>query len=95
MGSGFRQASSMALFKSLDLEVIRLVMPAGHRLPPHRLAGELTLQCLEGRLDVVHDGQTTSLEPGQLLYLTHGTLHALLARQDASALLTIALRPQA
>lgn len=82
----------MALFKSVDLEVIRLVLRAGEAMPPHQVAGEITLQCLEGCLDVSHDGRTTALEAGQLLYLSGGVCHGLQARRDASALLTIALR---
>ena len=43
-------ARSHALFKSNDLEVMRIVLRAGQELPPHTVSGEITLQCLEGRI---------------------------------------------
>lgn len=43
LGPEFAGARSHALFKSEDLELIRLVMPAGESMPPHAVAGEITL----------------------------------------------------
>ena len=40
----------LALFKTEELEVIRLVLAAGKSLPPHKVPGEITIQCLEGRI---------------------------------------------
>ena len=37
-----------ALFKSNHLEVSRTVLFAGKDVPPHQVAGEMTVQCLEG-----------------------------------------------
>lgn len=84
-----------ALFKSTDLEVIRLVLPAGKAVPPHAVAGDITVQCLGGRLDVTVDGRHHPLHPGQLLYLPGGVRHGVEALDDACALVTIALRPAA
>jgi quercetin dioxygenase-like cupin family protein len=39
-----------ALFKSRHLEVSRTVLRAGKDVPPHDVAGEMTVQCLEGRV---------------------------------------------
>ena len=47
-GARIDGAQSIALFKSTQLEVMRLVLPAGHRMPPHHVPGEITIQCLEG-----------------------------------------------
>ena len=49
LGGALADARSHALFKSTDLEVIRLVLRAGEGMPPHAVAGEITLQCIEGR----------------------------------------------
>ena len=38
------------LVKTDRLEVIRLAVPAGKELPHHQVAGEITVQCLEGRV---------------------------------------------
>ena len=50
LGPALAGARSHALFKSNDLEVIRLVLRTGQGLPPHGVSGEITLQCLEGRI---------------------------------------------
>ncbi len=82
---------STALFKSEQLEVIRLVLPVGKVFPPHQVAGEITIQCLEGKIDVSVDGHSNVLEAGQMLYLSGGVKHAVQAIEDASALVTIVL----
>jgi quercetin dioxygenase-like cupin family protein len=83
---------SHALFKSEQLELIRLVLPAGKGLPTHAVAGEITLQCLAGVVDFSVDGRTHTLRAGQLLHVRGGVPHALVGVEDAQALLTIVLR---
>ena len=84
-------AKSFALFKSAQLEVMRVVLPAGKAFPPHRVAGEITVQCLEGRMAFSVDGASQDLRAGQLLHLEGGVLHGLVGIEDASALVTIVL----
>ena len=84
-------AQSYALFKSAQLEVMRVVLPAGKAFPPHRVAGEITVQCLEGRIDFSVDGASQELRAGQLLHLAGGVLHGLVGLEDSSALVTIVL----
>jgi len=91
-GATFTDERSVALFKTEDLEVIRLVLPAGRALPPHAVAGEITIQCIEGRIDVTIGGESNHLAAGQLIYLARDVLHGVAALEDASALVTIALR---
>lgn len=40
LGARLAGEKTTALFKSRDLEVIRLVLPAGASLPPHQVRGE-------------------------------------------------------
>ena len=75
-------ARSFALFKSGQLEVMRVVLPAGKAFPPHRVAGEITVQCLEGRIDFSVDGVSQELRAGQLLHLEGGVLHGLVGLED-------------
>lgn len=82
---------SVALFKSEQLEVMRLVLTAGKSLPPHRVPGEITLQCLEGSFEVTAAGQTQVLSANHLMFLAGGVEHSLLALTDGTALLTIVL----
>ena len=84
-------AKSFALFKSDQLEVMRVVLPAGKAFPPHRVAGEITVQCLDGRIDFSVDGVSQELRAGQLLHLEGGVLHGLVGVEDSSALVTLVL----
>ena len=84
-------AQSYALFKSDQLEVMRVVLPAGKAFPPHRVAGEITVQCLEGRIEISVDGATQVLRAGQLMHVAGGVQHGLVGLHDASALVTIVL----
>ena len=91
-GARVATEKTAALFKSDDLEVMRLVLPAGRALPPHRVAGDITVHCLEGRLRLDVDGRACELSAGQLVYLPGGATHDVRALEDASALVTVALR---
>ena len=82
---------STALFKTAQLEVIRLVLPTGRSMPLHSVAGEITVQCLEGRIEFTVPGRVQTLQAGQLLYLRGGEPLSLLALEDACALVTIVL----
>ncbi len=84
-------ARTVALFKSRDLEVMRLVLPAGKALPPHKVAREITIQCVSGTLAVTTAAGRQQLRPGQLLYLDREAMHDVLALEDAVALVTIVL----
>ncbi|MCA0326190.1 MAG: cupin domain-containing protein [Proteobacteria bacterium] len=90
-GAAIRDAQSIALFKSDQIEVMRLVFPAGHHMPTHKVPGEITIQCLEGRVDVDVAGRVTPLAAGQLLFVQGGVEHALSGIEASSVLVTIVL----
>lgn len=92
LGSRLAQERSVALFKSVDLEVMRIVLMAGKAWPPHKVTGEITVQCIEGSIEVKADGVPHVLRAGQLLYLTGGVTHGIVALQDSSAIVTVSLR---
>ena len=92
LGADLPGTKTTVLFKSQDLEVIRLVLLAGKSFPPHKVPGEITIQCVEGRIDVTVDGESRVLVAGQLLFLAGDVLHGVDALEDSSALVTIALK---
>jgi len=95
LGPALAGARSHALFKSDDIEVMRLVLRTGQGLPPHEVAGEITLQCVEGRVSFSCAAGLRELAAGQMILATRNELHGLRALQDSSLLLTIVLRSAA
>ena len=92
LGSGIATAKTQTLIKTDVLEVIRLVVPAGKSLPTHKVAGEITVQCLEGRVAFVAGKSTQELAAGDLLFLAGNEPHSLRGIEDATVLVTILLR---
>ena len=95
LGSALAKARTRTLVKTDSLEVIRLVVPAGRQVRTHKVAGEITVQCLEGRVAFTADATTRDLAAGQLLYLSGNQPHSLRGIDDASLLLTILLKKRA
>ena len=92
LGSRFVVTRTHALFKSEELEVIRLVLPKGKAIPSHSVHGEVTVQCVEGRIKLATDTSCQVMEAGQLLFLAGGVTHSLVGLEDATALVTIVLQ---
>ncbi|MBX3415130.1 MAG: cupin domain-containing protein [Pirellulales bacterium] len=91
LGASLDRAMTTTLIKTARLEVVRLVMSKGKEIAAHRAPGEITVQCLEGKVAFTAQGKTQELTAGQLLYLNAGELHAVNCLEDASILLTILL----
>ena len=91
LGSTLSESKTTSLVKTVDLELIRLVVPAGKEIPTHKAPGEITVQCLEGRVAFTTEGRTQELTAGQLLYLSAGEPHALKGIEDSSLLVTLLL----
>ena len=88
--AGERQ--TVALFKTQELEVMRVVLLKGRSMPAHKVAGDITVQCLEGAICFHSDGKDQVLASGDMLYLAGGVVHSLTAIEDACALVHIVLR---
>ncbi|MEP7157321.1 MAG: cupin domain-containing protein [Betaproteobacteria bacterium] len=82
-------ALSRALYKSSHLEVFRMVMEAGKVIPEHQVPGDLTLQCLDGSVEISVNGVTQLMRPGELICVAGGDAHALTAVVDCSVLVTL------
>jgi quercetin dioxygenase-like cupin family protein len=92
LGKALADAKTTTLVKTERLEIARLVVPAGKELPTHQVPGEITVQCLEGRVAISAGGAPRVLGPGELLYLAGEEPHAVRGIESASVLLTILLR---
>lgn len=81
------------LFKSKQIEVIRVVMIAGKVLSEHQAPGAITVHCLEGKIAFTVLGQTRELTAGQMLCLEAEEPHSVQCLEDASFLLTLVRQP--
>jgi quercetin dioxygenase-like cupin family protein len=95
LAEGLQAAVSTAIVRTPHVELIRSVLHKGRSVPEHTVDGELTIQCIEGKLDVRAHGRTIALGPGELLFLAGGTPHSVQATEDSSALLTLIRLPAA
>jgi quercetin dioxygenase-like cupin family protein len=80
--------SSTSLAKTDALEVIRMVLPRGKIVPTHTALGEITVQCLSGRVRFEVGTQQLELTPGDWLFLSASQPHALEAEEESVVLLT-------
>ena len=88
-------ALSTAIVRTAHLELIRSVLHRGRSVPEHKVDGELTIQCIEGKLTVHAHGLKIPLAAGELIFLSGGVPHAIAAEEDSSALLTLVRVPAA
>jgi quercetin dioxygenase-like cupin family protein len=91
LGAALTSAQTKTLVRAEQVEVVRLVVPAGKEIPEHKAKGEIVVQCLEGRVAFAAFGKTQHLEAGKLLYLPTGEPHTVNGVENASLLLTILL----
>ncbi len=93
LGAALASASTCAILKAAQLEVIRAIVPAGKELRQHATPGELTIQCLEGEVELHTAAGASLLRAGELVHLQAHAPHSLRGLTDASLLLTLCLAP--
>ena len=91
LGSALASSQTATLFRAEQVEVRRLVVPAGKEIEEHQAKGEIVVHCLEGKVAYTAFGKTHTLEAGKLFYLPTGEPHSVKGVEDASLLLTILL----
>ncbi len=80
---------SKTIVKTDEMELARLVFPAGGEFPTHKVSGPVVIHCVNREIECAAMGETRSLKPGQLLYLMPDEPHSLRAITNAVVLLTI------
>ena len=91
LGERLRATPTHALLKTAVLELMRVVLPAGHSLPPHSVPGEITVLCVEGSAWLRAGTGDHLLKPGDLVLLPGGDRHSVQAVEDCSLLVTVVL----
>lgn len=89
LGARLPATPSTSLIKTDSLQLLHIVLHDGQDQPLHRVAGESVLHCLEGRVELVWPGGVQPLQPGRVVLLPGGQVHALRARSDAAVLVTL------
>ena len=91
-GPALPHAASETLVRAEHLEVFRLVLLAGRSLPGHDHPRVMTIQCIEGRIELIAGGKNLAMQAGHLVYVSAGTPHELRAVEDSSLLVTLLVR---
>ncbi|HZJ96058.1 MAG TPA: cupin domain-containing protein [Thiopseudomonas sp.] len=81
-----------AIVKTDEMELARLVIPAGKEIPTHKVTGPIIVHCISGEIELTAMGKTQLLMPNQLLYLMSDEPHLVKAVEDSVVLLTIILK---
>src|SRR5665811_698318 len=89
MGPGIKNAKSSAIIKGVHFEAIHLIVRAGAEISEHEVPGNITLHCLEGRVELGLETSTIELEANQWVYLDGGASHSVRGIENSSLLLTI------
>lgn len=94
LGDKLTQSMSTALFRTADLEVMRLVLPAEKSVPEHHVPGEITMFCTEGSVELQAHDKMQVLRAGQMVYLDGNVPYALRALENSSVLMTMLRKPE-
>lgn len=89
LGSKLTDAKTSAIIKSEHFEAIRLIVLSGVEIPPHEVAGDIMLHCLEGRVSLGLQRSSIELEAGDWVYLSGGEPYSMKGIENSSLLLTI------
>lgn len=91
LGKKLASATTATVIETQCLEVLRLVMPKGKELVTHTAPGEMTVQCLEGRVELTIRGEVREFGAGDLQHIPPDEPHSIKGLEDSSLLLTILL----
>ena len=80
---------TVAIVKTDKFEAIRLFAPAGSTVPPHKVNGPITVQCLRGDVVFFVDTEPREMSDGSWLHIEGGKLYSVEATTDCVLLVTI------
>lgn len=80
---------SKTIVRSEDMELARLVLPAGKLFNEHKVSGPVIIQCVKGKIRIRAADSKMTLTDNQLLYLAPNEPHSVHALNHSVVLLTI------
>jgi quercetin dioxygenase-like cupin family protein len=91
LGQALASATSKMLAAADEMEIIRLIVPAGKEVAEQRAKAKMVVHCLEGRVTFTALGKTKPLMAGELFYLPRGEPYTVKGVENASLLVTALL----
>lgn len=85
----FGEGKTTAIVKEDTFEAIRLIVEPGKPIPPHKVNGPISVQCLRGSCTFSIGNEPRKLVGGSWLYLAGGQMHAVESEEGAVLLVTI------
>jgi quercetin dioxygenase-like cupin family protein len=89
LGIRLRESKTASLLRTPAVQLMRLVLRADESVPEHKVAGAITIHCLEGTVVITTPEKAITLNGGWLVMLGGGEPHALHALADSSLLVTV------
>lgn len=87
------QSETFAIARTDNLEVVRRFLPKGKSIPLHHAPGEITVQCLQGKITFFVRGEARDMGPADWLFLMPKEEHSLEAHEDSVVLISMWRRP--
>lgn len=87
-GWGETDCNGITLFKTDNLTSVLICMHTGSRIGENTIDGTVTLQVIEGEVELTADEEVITLHTGQITMIHHEVTHSLLATEETVLLLT-------
>ena len=89
LGPQLAGARTRAIVRAPVFEGVHLVVQAGMEIPSHKVAGPITLHCIERQAALGLSNGTVGMRAGDWVHLECGAPHSVTGVKDTSMLLTI------
>lgn len=80
--------NGITLFKTDNLTTVLVSMHTGSRIGENSIDGTVTLQIVEGEVELTAEEDVITLHTGQIVMLHHHVTHSILATEETVMLLT-------
>jgi quercetin dioxygenase-like cupin family protein len=80
--------NGITLFKTDNITTVLIVMHTGSRIGENCIDGTVTMQVIEGEVELTADEEVVTLHTGQVVMLHNDVTHSLLATEETVMLLT-------
>jgi quercetin dioxygenase-like cupin family protein len=80
--------NGITLFKTDNLTSVLICMHTGSRIGENSIDGTVTIQVVEGEVELTADEEVVTLHTGQMVMLHHEVTHSILATEETVMLLT-------